>query len=463
MNASKTRWCWRKDLAGFRGLSDRERAGFLLVLEWFENFRLRHEMEAGREAAKAFWRAEVQREDRKREPWQLDQWSDAIQWYLNWLKACEEAGADHRSLPERLRAAVYSAGSRRGLALRTKQCYGAWAARYGHFAGDEREVMRVETASKFLASVVNDEDCAYATQKHALNAVAFFFKQVCGVEEPVFDVKLKKTGARIPVVLAKLETERLFEKLDEPPKVANGTHGRYGLAARLQYGAGLRLSELVRLRIKDVDLERGTLTVRMGKGDKDRMTVLPKSLRDQLADQIEKAREVWRKDREEGLAGVYLPGALARKFRRAAESFEWFWLFPARQTSIDPATRSYAVASPETRGHAGSAAETPDDGGGGRQSVVERTKPESGIRRRHHLHDKVYNEAIQRAAASAGIEKRVTSHALRHSFATHLLEAGTDLRTIQDLLGHEEITTTEIYLHVATGMHGLGVVSPLDG
>ena len=454
MSASKTRWCWRKDLAEFRGLSERERTGFLLVLEWFENFRLRHEMEAGRDAAKAFWRAEVQRDDRKRESWQLDQWSDAIQWYLAWLKACAEAGADHRSLAERLRAAVHSAGSRRGLALRTKQCYGAWAARYAVFAGDEREVMRVETASRFLGSVVNDEDCAYSTQKQALNAVAFFFKQVCGVEEPVFQVKLRKTGTRIPVVLSKPETERLFEKLDEPPKVATCTAGRYGLAARLQYGAGLRLSELVRLRIKDVDLERGTLTVRMGKGDKDRMTVLPKSLREQIAEQIEKARETWRQDREAGLAGVYLPGALARKFQRAAESFEWFWLFPARQTSIDPETRSYSETG---RG-------AQDDGSGGPQSttVTARMKPESGIRRRHHLHGKVYNEAIQRAASAAGIEKHVTSHALRHSFATHLLEAGTDLRTIQDLLGHEEITTTEIYLHVATGMHGLGVLSPLD-
>ena len=423
MSASKTRWCWRRDLAGFRGLTDRERTGFLLVLEWFENFRLRHEMEAGRDAAKAFWRTEVLREDRKREAWQLDQWSDAMQWYLNWLKACEDAGADHRSLAERVRAAVHSAGSRRGLALRTKQCYGAWAARFASYAGDEREVMKVETASRFLTSVVADEDCAYSTQKQALNALAFFFKQVCGVEEPVFQVKLRKTGTRIPVVLSKDETQRLFENLEAAAKEAKGNEGRYGLAARLQYGAGLRLSELVRLRIQDVDLGRGTLTVRMGKGDKDRMTVLPKSLRARIAEQIERAREMWRKDREEGLAGVHLPGALARKFRRAAESFEWFWLFPARQVSVDP---------------------------------------ESQVTRRHHLHGKVYNEAIQRAASATGIEKRVTSHALRHSFATHLLEAGTDLRTIQDLLGHEEITTTEIYLHVATGMHGLGVVSPLD-
>ena len=197
----------------------------------------------------------------------------------------------------------------------------------------------------------------------------------------------------------------------------------YELAARLQYGAGLRLSELVRLRVQDVDVGRGMLTVRKGKGDKDRVTVLPKSLLGEIAKQIEGAREVWQADRDAGLAGVHIPGALARKFRRAAETFEWFWLFPAKQTSIDPETRT---------------------------------------RRRHHLLGPVYNEAIKRAAKAAGIEKRVTSHALRHSFATHLLENGTDLRTIQDLLGHEDISTTEIYLHVAMGANGLGVVSPLD-
>ena len=161
MNATRARRCWRRDLSEFRGLTDRERTGFLLVLEWFENFRLRHELPADREAAKVFWKNDVMREDRPREDWQLEQWADAIQWYLKWLDACAEAGADHRSLPERVRSAVGSACSRRGLALRTKQCYGAWAARFAVFAGEERRIMEVETATRFLTSIVLDEDCAY--------------------------------------------------------------------------------------------------------------------------------------------------------------------------------------------------------------------------------------------------------------------------------------------------------------
>jgi integron integrase len=416
MNTRLKRWCWRKDLSEFRGLTDRERAGFLLLLEWFENWRLRYELPAGREAAARFWKEEVRKEERPREQWQLTQWGHAMQWYLKWLEACTVAGGDHRSLPERVRAAVHSACCRRGLAMRTKQCYGAWAARYAAFAGRDNEVMEVETATRFLTSVVLDEDCAYATQKQALNALAFFFKHVLGVEDPVFGVKLRETGARMPVVLSRPETKQVLDGMEAQDK-------RYGLAARVQYGAGLRLSEVVRLRVKDVDLERGTLTVRGGKGDKDRMTVLPKSLLPAIGEQIEEARRLWEKDRADGRAGVYLPGALARKFSQAAESFAWFWLFPAKQVSRDP---------------------------------------ESGLVRRHHLLGKVYNEAIKRAAEAAGIQKHVTSHALRHSFATHLLESGTDLRKIQELLGHEDITTTEIYLHVSMGVHGMGVTSPLD-
>ena len=211
----------------------------------------------------------------------------------------------------------------------------------------------------------------------------------------------------------------------------------YAMAARLQYGAGLRLSELVRLRIKDIDLQRGVLTVRQGKGNKDRNTLLAKSLRPRLRQQIEDARALWLKDNNGAnskWAGTYLPAGLARKFRKASKEFPWYYLFPARKTSIDPQT---------VRRHNG--------------ELID-----AGVTRRHHLHGKVYNEAIKRAAKAAGIEKRVTSHALRHSFATHLLEDGADLRSIQELLGHEDITTTEIYLHVAVGENGIGVSSPLD-
>jgi len=233
------------------------------------------------------------------------------------------------------------------------------------------------------------------TRSIILNAIVHFFKHVCGVENPVFDIKLKKTSQRVPVVLSKGETHRILSDMgmSEP---------RYSLAAALQYGAGLRLSELISLRIKDVD--RGPLAVRQGKGNKDRMTVIPKSLRDVLSKRIEEVRKVWESDRVEGQPGVYLPGGLARKFRAAAKEFAWYWLFPAPKISRDPA---------------------------------------SGVVRRHHLHSDVYAKAVKRAAARVKIDKRVTTHAFRHSFATHLLEAGADLRTIQEVLGHEDITTTE--------------------
>jgi len=385
-----------------------------MVLGWFENFRLRKGFAVGRKAAVAFWRDQVLNEQKEREQWQLDQWAEAISWYLNWFTICQSKGADHRSLPERMRDAADSAGMRRGLARRTRQSYGSWIARYGVFAKTAKAAMDPSTASRFLGWIVEEKQCSYATQKIALNALAFFFKDICSLAEVRFDVRLRKTKRRIPTVLAK----------DEIPKLLKHLECRYLLAAKLQYGAGLRLGELINLRIKDIDLMRGMLTIRGGKGDKDRTSIIPVSLKEDLADHLITIRKLWERDRKLSRAGVFLPDGLERKFSRAGEDWNWFWLFPARTESTDP---------------------------------------ESGICRRHHLHAEVFNGAIKRAALRANIDKRVTSHALRHSFATHLLENGIDLRTIQSLLGHEDVTTTEIYTHVATGANQLGVKSPLDG
>ena len=184
--------CWRKDLLGFRGLTDAARSVFLLVLEWFENFRLRHGLEPGRDATEKFWQTEVVPKDRPREPRQLEQWQNAIKWYLNWVDACAEDGAEQRSLPGRVEAATWSAARRRGLTWSTEQCYGKWTRRYATFASSDREMRRLGTANRFLLSVFNDENCAYSTRKQLLNALTFFFEHVRGLENPVFDVKLEK-------------------------------------------------------------------------------------------------------------------------------------------------------------------------------------------------------------------------------------------------------------------------------
>lgn len=194
MPVNRTHHCWRSDLSEFRGLTEAERSLFLLVLEWFENFRLRCGLEAGRDSVEAFWRNEVVPQGRPRKHRQLEQWAGAIKWYLNWLDACAIENTDHRSLREWARTAVRSAGVRRGLALRTTRCYGGWAVRYATFAGHDREMRRLETANRFLASLVDDEDCSYSTQKQALNALTLFFKEVWGVEDPDFGVKLKRAN-----------------------------------------------------------------------------------------------------------------------------------------------------------------------------------------------------------------------------------------------------------------------------
>jgi hypothetical protein len=248
---------WSKDLEASSDVRLRERPAFAMLLGWLEKFVCEKGLHPGREACERFWKEAVKA--RVREGWQLEQWGAAVRWYLRWVDHQKAAGGEVRSLPERVRDAVYRAGARRGHAPRTRETYARWAAAFAAWAGDDRAMMRPEKGRDFLVWQVDERKVSYSTQKQALNALAFFYKAVCGMEEVDLEVRLRKTEARIPVVLEMKEVLRVFDEIDE----------KYSLMARMQYGGGLRLMELVRLRVKDVDVGRGTVTVRRGKGDKD--------------------------------------------------------------------------------------------------------------------------------------------------------------------------------------------------
>lgn len=402
---------WKSDLKASRNLEKLQISSYYHVIDWFDRWRLALDLELCRSAAEKFWRNAVL--VKEREDWQMESWADGLAWLMNWLEICQRKGLGTRSIPERVHRAVESAGARRGLARATRKCYRSWAARYAAWAGTEKRILDEANCALWLGTLVEVERLSFSSQKQALNALVFFYRSVCGREEVLLEVKMRKTKRRIPVVLTRAEVTQVLDRL-EPI---------YRLPAQVQYGSGLRLAELVRLRIKDLDLDRGLLTVRGGKGDRDRNTILPVTLISALLKQVEKSRVLWEEDRREGVAGVQIPGALGRKYSKACKEFSWHWLFPAKGLSNDP---------------------------------------ERGTLRRHHLHEKVYGEAISRAARKAGLTKRVTTHAFRHSFATHLLESGTDIRTLQELLGHADVKTTELYAHAAQVGNSRGVRSPLD-
>ena len=302
---------------------------------------------------------------------------------------------------------------KRGFLWRTEETYRGWAWRFARFIAPRTPyAAAAEEVGAFLTALAVQQRAAPSTQKQALNALVFLLEEALHRTVGKLDYRRPAPSRRVPVVLSREECRRLFD----------GMEGTHHLMAELMYGSGLRLMELLRLRVQHVDLARGRLLVLGGKGDKDRSTVLPGSLGERLREQLERLRELHKADQAAGLPGVWLPEGLARKYPRAGERWEWQWLFPSRETSIDPATK---------------------------------------VRRRHHSTDAAFQHAIKRAAEKAGLNKRVTPHVLRHSFATHLLESGADIRTVQELLGHASVETTQIYTHVMQ-KPGLGVRSPLD-
>ena len=302
----------------------------------------------------------------------------------------------------------------RHLSLNTEKSYLAWLRQFqGFVGGKNREELQGTDIQDFLTHLAVERRVSSSTQSQALNALVFVYRHVLRKEiEGLIEAVRAKRKRRLPVVMTPQEVEQIFA----------GMSGVHRLMAMLTYGCGLRVTECASLRIKDIDLGQGTLIVRAAKGDKDRRTVLPDRLKDPLIQHLSATRSIYDNDRKQNLPGVFLPGALDKKYPNAGTEWGWFWVFPAQSLSIDPRTL---------------------------------------IVRRHHMHPASLQRAFREAVQQTGISKPVSVHTLRHSFATHLLENGYDIRTIQELLGHRNLQTTMIYTHVAT-KNVLGVRSPLD-
>jgi len=299
--------------------------------------------------------------------------------------------------------------------IRTEEAYLQWAGRFLTYSGSQDpKGLAGPEVQRFLEHLALERNVSASTQNQAFSALLFLFGTVLGRPlERLAETIRARRPQRLPVVLSRDEAQRLLVAME----------GTLGVMARILYGTGLRVMEMLRLRVKDIDFERGLITVREGKGAKDRVVMLPESLRGPLLAHLERARVLFDSDREAGFAGVWLPRALEVKYPNAGKEWGWQWVFPSKDLSVDP---------------------------------------RSGLRRRHHVHDRTIGRAIGDARRTAGIQKPVTAHSLRHSFATHLLESGADIRTVQELLGHSSLETTMIYTHVMERRGVAGVRSPLD-
>ena len=302
----------------------------------------------------------------------------------------------------------------RHYSLRTERAYVDWIRRFVMANGKRHpRNMGAAEVEAFLSGLATRDDVAASTQNQALSALLFLYREVLGIQLPWMESVVRaKRPQKIPAVLSRAEVMRLLALMD----------GQVALMASLLYGTGMRLMECVRLRVQDVGFDRNEICVRNGKGGKDRRVPLPRRLRERLLEQVERVRVQHGQDLAVGAGEVYLPHALARKYPNAGREFCWQYVFPSPRESKDP---------------------------------------RSGKRRRHHVDEGVLQRAVRIARDKAGIDKPASCHTLRHSFATHLLESGQDIRTVQELMGHKDVSTTQIYTHVL-GRGASGVLSPLD-